>query len=170
MNARYDANQSSCSRLFWSGPYFCPVLGHVIPHSSHDLGPNNLAGRNSFIGLFLFVKFQEKSVFIKRISVPSLVNNLTARVCRGALRGTSVKKVARLSLKVLISWCFYLPPQHAAHNSLSNVQQESNMAGFLNHYPPYPVNGLNMPPRTADMFSPMVAPPYGELSVFIFRL
>lgn len=44
------------------------------------------------------------------------------------------------------------------------------MAGFLNHYPPYPVNGLNMPPRSADMFSPMVAPPYGKTTVFIFRL
>ncbi|KAL9957626.1 hypothetical protein ACROYT_G034546 [Oculina patagonica] len=51
--------------------------------------------------------------------------------------------------------------KHAAHNSLSSLHQESKMAGFLNHYPPYPVNGLNMPPRTADMFSPMVAPPYG---------
>lgn len=42
------------------------------------------------------------------------------------------------------------------------------MAGFLNHYPPYPVN---MPPRTADMFSPMVAPPYGKSEDlnFIFR-
>ncbi|KAK2554309.1 Homeobox protein otx5-B [Acropora cervicornis] len=39
------------------------------------------------------------------------------------------------------------------------------MAGFLNHYPPYPVNGLNMPPRSADMFSPMVAPPYGEKKI-----
>jgi len=42
------------------------------------------------------------------------------------------------------------------------------MAGFLNHYPPYPVNGLNMPPRTADMFSPMVAPPYGKSQDFNF--
>jgi hypothetical protein len=37
------------------------------------------------------------------------------------------------------------------------------MAGFLNNYPGCPLGGLNMPPRSADMYNPMVAgPPYGR--------
>lgn len=37
------------------------------------------------------------------------------------------------------------------------------MAGLFNNYPGYSLGGLNIPPRSAEMYSPMVAgPPYGK--------
>ncbi|KAK3752412.1 hypothetical protein QZH41_008614, partial [Actinostola sp. cb2023] len=36
------------------------------------------------------------------------------------------------------------------------------MAGLFNNYPGYPLGGLNIPPRSAELYNPMVAgPPYG---------
>lgn len=135
-------------------------------HTFSDPGANNPGWVYLWRACFYYVEFQEES-FIKRISVPSFVLISWQVWSAGGPEGAKlVKKVARLSREVIIS-CFHLHPQHAAHNSLSSLHQESKMAGFLNHYPPYPVNGLNMPPRTADMFSPMVAPPYGKPPVFL---
>jgi len=43
------------------------------------------------------------------------------------------------------------------------------MAGLFNNYPGYSLGGLNIPPRSADMFNPMVGgPPYGKKQFYLF--